>query len=267
VDAATLFREGKLLEATDACQQQLRERPQDGTLRTLLFELLAFQGEWDRASKQLDVLAKQHTDSEWATQVYQNLLAAERLRQTWFTGPTGLPGFLNDPSESVRQRCDALRALHQGDGARAAELLANASSDQPELEGTLGSEPFVGLRDCDDTLSGILELMILRDYIWVPWEQVRELEVAAPERPRDLLWAPVRLVLADAVQRRGYVPVRYAASHTSQDDAIRLGRLTDWVEHPGGIITGIGLKTCLLGDRGASILELGDLTVHPVGSS
>ncbi|MFO0915401.1 MAG: type VI secretion system accessory protein TagJ [Pirellulales bacterium] len=256
MEAQTLFRDGKLPEAIEACQQRLRQQPDDATHRTFLFELLAFAGLWDRAQRQLQFLEQHQPGSEWAAQVYQNLLVAEQLREQWARTGQTLPGFLLDPPDYLHRQCDAVRAFGQGDGQRAAELLAEVTERRPIVQGRFGGEPFQEVRDCDDLLAPVLELMILRDYVWLPWEQIRELEVSRPERPRDLIWAPVRVELIDGSQRRGYTPTRYPLSYTSDDIQVKLGRMTDWNEQPGGIVTGLGLKTILLGDRDATVLEL-----------
>ena len=53
-----LFRAGRLNEAVQALGAELRNDPTDVKRRTFLFELLCFSGEYDRAGKQLDVLAQ-----------------------------------------------------------------------------------------------------------------------------------------------------------------------------------------------------------------
>ena len=57
MDAVNLYRAGQLREAIKALGDELRKKPLDAKRRTFLFELLCFAGEYDRAEKQLDVLA------------------------------------------------------------------------------------------------------------------------------------------------------------------------------------------------------------------
>jgi type VI secretion system protein ImpE len=263
MEAQQLFRDGQLNQAIEACQQQLREHPDDATHRTFLFELQAFRGDWTRALRQLDFLEQHQAGSDWAAQVYRNLIEAEQRRERWAGQAQTAPDFLLDPPEHIRLHVASFQAWVQGDLPRAAGLERDAAELRPMVSGRLGGEPFQGgIQDCDDTLAPILELLILRDYAWVPWEQIRQLEVAPPERPRDLIWAPIRLELVDGSQRRGYVPTRYVASAAADDPQIQLGRLTDWVERPGEIVTGVGLKTLLVGERDVTILELTDLEIH-----
>ena len=51
-----LFQAGKLNEAVQALNAEVRNHPEDSKRRIFLFELLCFSGEYDRAEKQLDVL-------------------------------------------------------------------------------------------------------------------------------------------------------------------------------------------------------------------
>ena len=124
---------------------------------------------------------------------------------------------------------------------------------------TIGESPAAAFQDCDDVLAPVLELIILRDYVWLPLEQVRELEIMKPERPRDLIWIPVRLVLQDDSQRRGYMPVLYPGTHQHPDDQVKLGRKTDWQETDDGPVRGIGQKMFLHGEDAISLLELGEV--------
>jgi type VI secretion system protein ImpE len=49
MNAAELYREGRLDEAIEALGQALRDSPEDTRRRTFLFELLCFAGNYDRA--------------------------------------------------------------------------------------------------------------------------------------------------------------------------------------------------------------------------
>jgi type VI secretion system protein ImpE len=84
---------GQLDSAIEVLGAELRSAPADAQRRTFLFELLSFAGQYDRAEKQLDVLARGGTDAELAVLPYRAALQAERVREHMFsTGdfPTGL---------------------------------------------------------------------------------------------------------------------------------------------------------------------------------
>jgi type VI secretion system protein ImpE len=253
-----LFDEGKLTAATEALVEEVKSHPTDAARRTFLFELLAFAGQYERAAKQLEVIVHQNVQSEWATQVYTNILHAEGLRTRLFT--QGLkPEFLLDPPPYVSLHLQAINAARENQLDQAQALVDEAEEARPAVGGTINDQPFVDFLDCDDFVRPVLELILIRDYIWLPIEQVRELEVSKPERPRDLLWAPVRVVLADGSQRRAYMPTRYYHSTLQADDKFKLGRATDWVTR-GGPVAGLGQRQFLAGDDAFAVLELPPVT-------
>jgi len=252
------FIEGRLSHAVASATEELRNNPTRLETRTTLFELLSFSGDFDRAEKQLDVLGQQDAKSEWAVQVYRNVISAERnRRRLWSDGLA--PEFLLDPPEFVQWHLQAINHLREGNLGQAGELLAKSAEQRRDVLATIGERPVAVFQDCDDLLGPILELIVLHDYIWLPLEQVRELEIMKPERPRDLLWVPVRMVLQDDSQRRGYMPVLYPGTHLHPDDQIKLGRMTDWVETDGGPVHGVGQKMFLHGEDAVSLLELGEV--------
>ena len=254
MNAKQLFDAGNLQGAIDALTQEVKAAPTDPQQRTFLFELLCFAGELERAGRQLDVVGHQDALAEPAAQVYRNILHAEQLRRRTFSD--GLkPEFLLDPPGYVRLHLEAANRLRDNRPVEAQALLAEAEESWVTGSGQVDGQAFDEFRDCDDLLAPFLELIILRDYIWLPFEQIREIEFAAPERPRDLLWAAVRLVLSDGSQHRGYVPVLYCGSHAHADDRIKLGRMTDWKVTDGGPVLGYGQRLFLAGDADRAMLE------------
>ena len=82
--AQELFRAGQLNQAVQALGVEVRDNPSDVRRRTFLFELLCFQGEYDRAEKHLYVLADATPDAQLGAVLYFSALHAERLRQETF---------------------------------------------------------------------------------------------------------------------------------------------------------------------------------------
>jgi type VI secretion system protein ImpE len=254
MDAKQLYEAGRLAEAIGEVTGQVKARPADTAARTLLFELLCFAGELDRADKQLDAIAQLDAQSEWAVQVYRNLLHAERARRRLFSAGQK-PEFLLDPPPYVGACLDAVNRLREDDLAAARASLDLVDDAFPTLSGSLDGVPFDEFRDCDDLDATILEVIILRDYAWVPLEQVRLLEITPPERPRDLIWAPARLTMMDESQRSVYLPVLYHRSYEHHDEQVKLGRATDWMQADNGTALGSGMRTWLAGEQAAALLE------------
>lgn len=257
-----LFDQGDLRAAMQACIEEVKAAPDNLSHRTFFFELLAFTGDLERADRQLDVVAHQDAQAEAAVQVYRNTLFAEGQRRKVLAGEAQ-PEFLRDAPPYARLHLDALHHLREGNPAAAQARLDESARTRPALAGALNGTDFDGLRDCDDVVAPFVELILLRDYVWLPFDQIREIEIPPPERPRDLVWTPARFVLADGSQHRAYIPALYVGSHEHADDRVRLGRFTDWQETPSGPVRGIGQRMWLAGDDGHPLLEVRNLTVHP----
>jgi type VI secretion system protein ImpE len=253
MSAAELFKAGKPADATAAQVQEVKVNPADHGKRLFLFELLAFAGDLDRARRQID--ADRHDEAELvaATLGYKDLLDSEQARRRLFRD--GLPPkFFGAAPEHVHWRLEAVNRLREGRPAEARQCLEKAAEATPPARGRLNDKPCTSLRDCDELLAGVLEVMAQGAYYWVPLEQVESLELCAPHFPRDLLWAPARLELADS-GGNVFLPALYPGSHEHADDSIKLSRATDWKEAPGGPVQGVGARTFLVDDDAVALLE------------
>jgi type VI secretion system protein ImpE len=255
MEAKQRFEAGDLAGAIEAVTAEVKARPTDTSARTLLFELLCFAGELDRAERQLEAIGHLDAASDWPVQVYKNILHAERNRRRLFHD--GLrPEFLLDPPSYVQLHLEAVNRLREGRGDEARRLIEQAEGERLAVGAEVNGQACDEIRDCDDVLAPFLEVIVLRDYVWLPWEQLKEVEVAEPERPRDLIWPPARFVLADGSQRRGYLPALYCGSHEHGDDRVKLGRLTEWKQTDDGPVGGVGLHTVLAGDDALGLLDV-----------
>jgi hypothetical protein len=73
---------GRLDAAIEQLGVELRGDPADAQRRTFLFELLAFAGQYDRAEKQLDVLASRRQQAEAGTLLYRAALRPSACAST-----------------------------------------------------------------------------------------------------------------------------------------------------------------------------------------
>lgn len=195
--ARQFYEAGKLNQAVEAVGAELREHPSDTQLRTFLFELLCFAGNWDRADKQLDILAGEDKDRRLGALLYRAAIQAERTRQEMFQ--TALPPKV-EPPEAVR--------------------------------GTLNGREFQSLEDADPRIGARLEVLAGGNYMWIPFAHIAKIEMQPPKRLRDLLWAPATVETGAAFggSPLGEVllPVLSPASCSHADDSVRLGRVTIW---------------------------------------
>jgi type VI secretion system protein ImpE len=232
VNAQELFRAGRLTEAIDALGVELRENPADAQRRTFLFELLCFAGNYVRAEKQLDVLAQRGADAAMGTLLYRSALHAEQTRQQMFmegTYPTG-------------------------------------PAPRP-VTGTLNGSPFHSLTDADPRIGARLEIFAAGQYTWIPFEQIASVRIAPPKRLRDLLWAPA--TVRTSSNFRGIelgevlVPALAPLSWGHDDEAVRLGRRTEWQAVGPDSEAPIGQKLLLVDDQEFPLLELRELEIAP----
>lgn len=253
-EAKALFEIGKLNEAIVALTSEVKANPSDTARRTFLFELLCFAGEWERAEKQLDVIGHQGPQAELGVLVYRNNIKAERERRRLFA-EGGQPHFLNEPPPYVDYLIEAIRQLGAGDNAGARESLDRAEEERPALTGKINDQPFQDFRDYDDTVGPVLELIVKDQYAWLPFEQIKRFEIAAPKQLRDLLWAQARIEALDGTVGEVYVPTLYAASSESANDQVRLGRMTDWKQLSEDIYRAVGLRLFLVDDVDKTLFE------------
>lgn len=259
MNASELYKAGKLSDAVAAQTQEVKSAPGDHGKRLFLFELLAFAGELDRATRQMDAIKYDQIELQTAVTSYRRLLDAETKRRQLFS--EGLkPEFFVDPPEHATLRLAAVNCLRDNKPAEAKALLERANAALPVLKGQFNDKPFDSLRDADDLFAGVLEVMAHGVYYWVPLDQVEAMSTKAPRFPRDLLWVAARLEM-ETNAGDIFLPALYPNSHTHPDDQVKLGRSTDWKETPDGPVLGLGLRTFLVGEDATSLLEWRSLQI------
>jgi type VI secretion system protein ImpE len=253
--AKELLDAGRLLEAIEQLNQDVRSHPTDSRLRIFLFELLCFAGDYQRAARQLDVIGQQEATAEVGVQVYRNVLAAESARRRLFS--EGLrPNFLFDAPPYVHLHCDAVNRLREGNPAEAVALLGQSDSSRPRLKGRIEGQPFDDFRDADDLIAPFLEVIVHNTYIWLPFEQIKHLTISVPKRLRDLLWIPATLESHYGPVGEVFLPVLYVDSSQHADDQVKLGRMTDWRAVAEGLTQGVGQHLFFIDGQDRGMLEI-----------
>lgn len=229
--AHALFEAGKLDEAIAALGAELRSDPTDIRRRTFLFELLCFTGDFDRAEKHLEVVARGSKEADMGAWLYRSALHADRVRQGMFSD--GVP----------------------------------AREEEPPISGTLNGTPFQSIEDADPRVGARLEVFAAGQYTWIPFEQITSVRTQPPKQLRDLLWIPAQVVTAPTFSGNELgevlLPVLSPLSWKSTDDEVRLGRVTDWEDGPDGPVP-VGQKLLLIDGEPLPILELRELEITPV---
>jgi type VI secretion system protein ImpE len=230
MNARELFKAGRIDAAVETLGVELRDNPADLHRRTFLFELLCFSGNYARAEKQLDVLAQGNRDAELGALLYRSALHAERIRQEMF-----------------------------GAGTFPTTAAARA------VAGTLNGTPFASLTDADPRIGARVELFVAGQYTLIPFEQLESVRMQAPQRLRDLLWAPVLVRTAENYrgEELGEVltPALSPLSWQDDDGDVRLGRVTEWIQLDGGLEVPLGQKLLLVDGEEVPILEVRELVI------
>lgn len=250
------FQAGQLAEAIELVTEQVRSKPTDSDARSFLAALLCFAGEWERADKQLDTMMIQDTGLAIGVSLIRQLIRGEQARDDFFKSGR-VPEVASDPPQHLEFVLKASIELRDGNTNEAAGLLALAEASRPEVTGTHGGQEFSGLRDLDDLLAGVCEVLTSNGkYYLVPFESVRLLEFKAPQKPLDLLWRQARMIVEDGPDGEVYIPVLYHGSVAAEDTQLRMGRATDWIGEAPGPIRGIGQRELLVGDESLPVLSL-----------
>jgi type VI secretion system protein ImpE len=255
---------GRLDEAIRELVSQVKARPADTSLRVFLFELLCFAGEFDRAVKQLDVIAGQGgaaVGTELAVGVYRELIAAEGVRRQVFHGDA-LPKFLLSPPAYIDRYVMLVKALARAP-KDAVAMLPEAEEQFPAIAGRVGGRAFSSLRDADDRVGPVLEAFHGATYLWLPLEQIRRIEVTAPKSLRDLAWAHARVETYEESVGDLFIPALYVDTARHADAQVRLGRMTQWEAVQDELVYGAGRRVFLIDDEEVSVFELADVEIDP----
>ncbi len=177
-----LYEAGKLTEAIAQLKQDVKSDPENVGMRSFLFGLLCFNGNYESAEKQLDVISLQSASSDAGAQVYKNVLRAEKDRNRVFHNKLQ-PEYLKSPPLYIKNHLDAVKAFEEGKTEEVKNFLNESAQKIPQLQGKSDGKTFTRFSDCHDLLAPILEIIIHDKYIWVPFEQIKQLQIEQPELP------------------------------------------------------------------------------------
>ena len=229
MNSRELYAAGKLDEAVQALGSELRNDPTDTRRRTFLFELLCFTGEYDRAEKQLDILADAGKEAAMGTLLYRSALQAARTRRDMFEKKT----FPLSVGQAV-----------------------------PPALGTLNGQAFETIEDADPRIGAHLEVFAAGAYLWLPFEHIASVRMEPPKRLRDTIWIPA--ILQTGPKCKGLdlgevvLPALTPLVSKHAQNSVRLGRETVWEEADGETVPA-GQKLLLVDGEEIPILEVRNL--------
>jgi type VI secretion system protein ImpE len=254
--AESALRDGRLDEALAALQADIRRKPQDKALRVFLFQLLAVNGAWERALRQLDVLVEMDAQYALLAQTYRPLIACEVFRGELFRGQRS-PSSLGEPLPWFGSLVEAARLTAQGEHAAANALREEAFERADAVPGRLNGEPFAWIADADARLGPVLEVVLQGRYFWAPFARIRTIAFDPAEDLRDLVWLPARFTWSNGGEAVGFVPTRYPGSEHGEA-AVQLARTTEWHE-TGGPALGRGQRMLATDREDVGLLEVREI--------
>ncbi len=239
--------DGRLADAL-ALQTAISESG-DSPALLLLFELLLLAEKHREAWAALDRIASADADWPAARSWYRKLVRAAHRRHR-----NRRPVFLGAIPRHARYR------LRARDPARALAAIDRADAASPHLVGHVDGREFDGLRDADDRLASVLEAFVGADNCWLPWEDVRRIELAPANRVYESAFRPARIRLADGEELAAVLPLVYARADV---DWQRLGLDTDFAPTDAGPPRAVGAKLLWIGEEELPLADLRQLDVWP----
>lgn len=236
-------------------QARIRKEPQRADLRIFLFQVYCLQGEWAKASAQLQVVEELDKEALSMVQTYREALRCELLRRDVFAGER-TPLVLGDPQDWLAWLLEANRLLAHGHVQQAAELRTKALDAAPAVSGSFDGEPFEWLADADSRLGPVLEAVLNGKYYWIPTQRLVRIEADAPADLRDFVWTPVTLTFTSGGSNVALLPTRYPGTEASGDDKLKMARATDWKDLGHDTWVGLGQRMLTTDQGDHALLDL-----------
>ena len=236
-----LLKAGQLDEAMAALEAKIRTEPANAKLRVFLFQLLSVTGDWKRALTQLNVAAELDSMNLLMAQVCRTALNSEALRADIFAGRRS-PLVFGEPAEWLGWLLQANQMAAEGKYRASQELRERAFEGSPAIPGSVDGKAFEWIADADSRLGPVMEAIVEGKYYWVPFTAVKRVVIEEPTDLRDVVWIPAYFTWVNGGESSGLMPARYPESQASSDNAVRLGRKTEWAERDGGLYVGLGQR-------------------------
>jgi len=253
------LKSGNPAAALLALQNLVRADPSDAKLRIFLFQLLCVLGDWKRAIAQLKLSAELDEGATMMAKAYREAIICEVYREKVFAGEKD-PLIFGEPQEWLALLIEAQKLLAQDKVQEAADLRARAFDGAPASTGEMNGTRFEWIADADMRLGPVLEIIVNGRYFWLPFAQIKALEVEEPSDLRDAVWTAGTLTLVNGGEVAALIPTRYPGS-TKADPAMMLARATDWRDVGAETFLGLGQRL-LTSDQGDyPLMDLRSLTM------
>jgi type VI secretion system protein ImpE len=255
METKELLKAGRLAEARLQIVDEVKASPAETGKRTLLFQIHALYGEWDKADRDLDLIAAGNVKAVAGVQIYKNIVAAEKERLNVFRNAAP-PSFLPEPPAYLAAYNAFLEKALEKQFEEADRQYRELEAHLRAPAGTVDGKRFSGFRDTDIRTAFFLEAFVHERYVRIPFTAIRELTVTRPASLFDTIWATSSVTTWEGLSLNCFLPVVYAESYLHQDDQVKMGRMTNWTGLGGGYDTGAGQHVFQIGDRETALLEM-----------
>jgi type VI secretion system protein ImpE len=238
-------------------QAQVKRDASSAKLRVHLFQLLCVIGNWQRALGQLQVSAQLDALAVPMAQMYREAIKCELFRAEVFSGRR-TPQVMGQPPAWVGLLVEALRYDSLGNKKGAVELRHQAMEAAAPTACSVDGVVCEWLADGDSRLGPVCEVFANGQYYWLPFESCTAIKIEAPVDMRDLVWSPAELLLPNEGRVPALIPSRYPDMTTIENgdaDALKLCRLTEWVESDSEMWFGLGQRVWMSNVGDHPILE------------
>ncbi len=251
------LQQGNLNDCLESIQNEIRSDASNVKHRIFLFQLLVVLGAWDRAAKQLDVIAKMDDSALAMVHEYRAAIECERYREEVFSGNKD-PIFMGKPDEWQALILQSLKSLSEGNESESDKLRMQALEMAPTTAGSINGDAFEWIADADTRLGPLLEVFVEGQYRWVSFAKIKRIAIEAPENLRDFVWMPAHIQWETEGESYILIPTRYPFS-AEQSDQLALSRKTEWVEKGEGGFVGFGQRLFATNSNDYSLLDIRDV--------
>lgn len=256
--ASEEYAAGNISAALTAIADEIKAAPADAKKRAFFVELLCVAGQYERADQQLNTLVVLEPQSAITVGTWRQLIRAAQSRlDVYFKN--AVPDVIDEPTPTIAKSLELLVALNAGDSSLAATALEELEALASPLNLEVNGKTVTEWRDLDDVNAYVLELLGTNGkYFWIDFTQIESIDFAKPTRPLDMLWRKVTITLNNGSVGEAFIPAVYPFK--AEDDAAKLGRLTQW-HSQSGLTRGEGLRTWLIGDQALTLFDVESIAV------
>ncbi|QYO65268.1 type VI secretion system accessory protein TagJ [Leptolyngbya sp. 7M] len=254
-DAKLKLDAGDLKGAVESAINIVKTNPTNVAARTFLFELSCFSGDWERAEKQLEVIGHQDANAMVGALIYRQNFHNEKNRMRLFSDGLS-PEFVTAKPAYIDDMLAAINRIREGNIAEARLLLDKVEEERPAFPCEIDGVGYSDIRDYNDATMCVFEVFIKDSYVWLPFEQIRSVKISKPKTLRDLFWIHAEIEMLSGTAGEMFIPALYSGSWRSENDLVRLGRMTDWRDLGDELFLGEGMRMFWMDGRDRSILDL-----------